>query len=564
MIMILTLRKKIKIIALSLSLLLSSFFFTSEVLAQGGLELSVTPTLFEMTADPGQVWKSQVKVINSNKYPLTVYAKSVNFAPQGEGGAGKFLPVFENFTEGKTLAEWIEVSDEPITIKPESSQAIELLVEVPEDASPGGHFAAILVGTRPPEDKKKMQISTSQIVTSLFFVRVAGEVIEDGSIREFRVNERFVDAPHAEFSLRFENKGNVHVQPQGQIEITNMWGKDRGVVPINQKTHFGNVLPNSIRNFEFSWTGESSFMDIGRYKAVATLAYGQDNRQFQTSITYFYVIPWKPILIFLAGLIFSVWFITRCIKAYVRRMLALSGVDVDAYKHHEEVEAKRNLVREGDVLIQKKKSSVSDPIRFGVGDLLSKLSQANEWLGKFKVFVRFIINHKKVLASVVVLIIIIFAAWSIISNLIEPSRDYQVVIENPGQDIELSSEEIIYDSQQVNNNEVYDKTVVNEATSTTKADQLYRLEIINSSDKTGQAAILKQLLEIDGYEVSRIDSDFGESKKKSVVVFSLGYEDEAVALSQFMGGALPSARPVEEEEGVPVITIYIGNDFEAE
>ena len=223
--------------------------------AQSGLSLSVTPTLFEMSAVPSQTWNSSVKIINNNKTDITVYAQVVNFAPQGEQGEGKFLPVFEKATEGSTLAEWISISSEPILIEPEKSFSIPFTVSVPQNAAPGGHFAAILIGTKPPKTDGSIKVQTSQIVTSLFFVKIAGDVKEEGTVREFRVVNSFVDTPKANFEVRFENKGNVHLQPQGEIVITNMWGKERGIIPISEKDCspsqensnlrilFGNTLP---------------------------------------------------------------------------------------------------------------------------------------------------------------------------------------------------------------------------------------------------------------------------------------------------------------------------------
>lgn len=553
------LKSKLKIKILFLAVCCLFFGNTSSVLAQRGLELSVTPTLFEMAAVPGQVWNSSVKVINSNPYDLVVYAKVVNFAPKGESGEGKFMPVFEDFTEGKTLAEWITVSDESIVIPPENSKSIPFSVKVPEDASPGGHFAAIMVGTKPPDDKPAMHMSTSQIVTSLFFVRVAGDVVEEGVIREFTTTKNFVSTPVANFSLRFENKGNVHIQPQGQIEITNMWGKERGVIPINRQTHFGNVLPESIRKFEFTWHGEPSLMDIGRYKASVTLGYGTDARQFQTSTTYFWVVPVKSISIFLFSLIFIIWFISRSIKAYVRRMLALSGVDMDAAENNRS----RSFAREGDVLIQKKKSSIETPILLGVKDLHSRLQAVSAVGAKLKAFMKFVLAYKLFFGSLLVILLIIWALIYFVNEVAEPNRDYDVVIENPDQNINLSSEEIIYESNQTEGqvDEVKAQNLISEATTTTFTNQLFELLLINAGDTPGAAAAMKRQLEDEGYEVKKISSDFGDTKKRTVVVYSSGLEDEALAISQKIGNALLSARPEGEDEKVPVISVYIGDDY---
>ena len=31
----------------------------------------------------------------------------------------------------------------------------------------------------------------------------------------------------------------MHIQPQGDIKIFNMWGQERGVIPVNRQTMFG-------------------------------------------------------------------------------------------------------------------------------------------------------------------------------------------------------------------------------------------------------------------------------------------------------------------------------------
>ncbi len=236
--------------------------------AQESQILSVTPPLFQLSALPGDIWQSSIKVVNGNSYPLTVFAEVVNFAPTGEAGQGKFIPILRDdkpLEERATLAEWIEINEGPYTIPPEQTKDVSFFVEIPENASPGGHYSAILITTKPSDSvDSAMAVQAVQSVTSLFFVRVEGDVDENGVIREFNISDGLLERPEAEFSLRFENKGNVHLQPKGDIVITNMWGTHRGSVPVNYQTHFGNVLPQSIRNFSFCWKSDFGIADIGR------------------------------------------------------------------------------------------------------------------------------------------------------------------------------------------------------------------------------------------------------------------------------------------------------------
>lgn len=515
-----------------------------------GLSLSITPTLFEMSVQPQQSWNSSVKVINNNRTPLTVYADVVNFEPQGEFGRGKFSPVFEDFTEGKTLAEWMTVPDEPIVIPPEGSVQVPVAVQVPEDAAPGGHFAAILIGTVPPEDDKPLQIATSQIVTSLFFVRIAGDVVENGTVRTFVAKDSFLSSPEATFEVRFENKGNVHLQPRGEIVITNMWGKERGIVPINHETHFGNVLPESIRKFEFTWKGEQSFTDIGRYKAALTLAYGRDEQKFTTQSTYFWVVPIKQVLTVLGSLFAILWFVSWVIRAYVRRMLDMAGVE--AYVPPSQ--RKGRVVKKGDVLISEK-VSVQAPLKAGVHDFKSKIERTKAFKDTLEVLFNFVLQYKKFFISIIALIVLSVVVWNFFGQVMQSQRDYEVTIENPDTDITISSEEILYERNQHN----LAKTT-KQATST---QQTFLLTITNSSDTPGAAAALQSRLENDGYVVTSLQSDFGAVKPRTVIVYDVRLQEEALALSKILDNALLSAQPTEDENTKLSITIFVGDDLAA-
>lgn len=500
-----------------------------------------------MAADPGQVWSSSVKVINNNPYAITVYADVVNFAPQGETGQGKFLPVFEDVTEGTTLAEWFDVSREPIELAPAASKSVPFTVRVPENANPGGHFAAILIGTRPPESEGSLQIGTSQIVTSLFFVRIAGEVIENGSIREFRATDRFVSQPRVNFAVRFENQGNVHIQPQGEIRITNMWGKERGVIPINHKTHFGNVLPESIRKFEFTWKGEQQFSDIGRYTAELTLAYGSDNRQFVSGTTHFWIVPVRPVLTVLAIIVFTILFIMWAVRAYVRRMLILEGVQPARRPNY-------GTPLPGDVRVEHR-AKLDAPVRAGWLDLTTRLRQAQAFTDTLRTLVGFVRQYRLFFAAFVLAILIAATIWYLLAEALTESRDYEVTIGNPADDVTVSSEEILYER-------TYGPSEsIGSAAAAGTSSQPYRITIVNSSDTPGAAAQVRRQLEPE-LTINDLQSDFGQTRERSVIVYHSDLQEEAVALRNQLGDFILSALPPETEERS--ITIYIGNDHVSE
>lgn len=290
----------------------------------GALALTVTPPLYQLSLSPGETWASTITVVNANPYDLTVHARAVNFDARGERGTGKFIPVVGT-SSPQPPASWITITDEPIVIEREQTESIPFTVSVPDDAPPGGHYGAIIVGNRPEARGEGATLLISSSVASLLFLNIAGDIREDALIREFSTPQSVYQRPEVPLTLRFQNRGNVHVQPQGSITIYNMWGKERGRIDINQGSQFGNVLPGTIRNFTFTWKGEENAYEIGRYKAVVTLAYGSEARRNVGRVTYFWVVPIMPALYTLAGVLVFGSLLIWAVRAYIRRALALEA-----------------------------------------------------------------------------------------------------------------------------------------------------------------------------------------------------------------------------------------------
>ena len=530
------------LIVVTLYFLAGSFSY-----AQESLTLSISPTLFDMTAEPGQSWKSNLRVVNVNSYDLTVYVEVVNFAPQGEGGDGRFIPVFNAESDMSTLAQWFTISSDPVTVPAEQTVDVPFTVSVPIDASPGGHFAAILVGTRPIENKdNESRIQTAQIVTSLFFAKVAGDIVESGSIREFTTSDTYLDSPEVTFSMRFENKGNVHLQPQGEIKIFNMWGHERGILPINQNSNFGNVLPLSIRNFVLSWKGEWSISEIGRYRAIATLGYGTDARQFTTAETYFWVIPFKLISGILLGLLFFFITISWLVRMYIKHVLAMAGINVDERRSQVTTSAAKLEVK------QKRRAQLKfrAPIEAGILDLSMRLGNSSTLSLRISAITKFV-NHYRLFFGGLLLAVTFFGIiiWYLISANTE-HRPYEVVYRNNESTTLRTSEDILYEQALRASGTSLDSIKVDSS--------LPAIAIINRSGIRGAAAESKLDLQKLGYKINKLEADFSTIQKKTVIVSTRGDYEEALVLSKLLNNALVSV--LESTENLAPITIYLGED----
>lgn len=326
----------LKHIFLTLALCTAMVFPSSVFAATNSdtLAITLTPPLFQVTQSPGTDWKSLLRVVNSNPYDITVNVKIQDFHPDGETGNPQFEEIPKSAPgDPHRMSGWIDAPTGNITITHSTTAEIPFTVHVPEGADPGGHYAAIIVGTVAAQTQGSGS-GVSSAIGSLIFLRVPGEVVEKGVIRDFYALSEIAQNTDETFIMRFENQGNVHLIPQGNIEITNMWGKVRGKMEINQSNTFGNVLPSSTRKFEFRWQGESSPFEVGRYKAVAALVYGQDGRQTVYRTVYFWIVPWKPVAMILGGIFLFFWFISWSVRRYIKNALAFERQWMEANGMH--------------------------------------------------------------------------------------------------------------------------------------------------------------------------------------------------------------------------------------
>lgn len=517
---------------------------------QQAQQLSVSPTLFEMSATPGQVWNSTIKVVNANSYPLEISVDVNDFVPQGEDGSGRFLEV-DTEGGGQTLAEWITFNNEPITIPPESAVDVPFTVTLPSDASPGGHFAAFLVGTVPVDgDSGVSKLRTSQVVTSLLFVRVAGDIVEMGGIREFSTTKNFYQSSEASFNIRFENTGNVHLRPQGAIEITNMWGQARGTLPLNQQNTFGNVLPDSIRNYIIGWRGELSAVDIGRYKAVVTLAYGTDNRQFATATTYFWVVPLVPLLSLLAGiglfLFISVWLVRR----YVKHILIQAGVSPQGYNKP----PTRNYKRVHDLTLVDSGNHSSNGLSLP-DSLYARVKRSGQLVLQYCVHIceQLLLTAKarpRTTLALTVVIITILISVGIMLRVLSKERSFEVVYIKPDGNTTVSSDQIMYDSQTADE--------VHTSTSVAPLDKI-QVQIVNESGVAGLGATVAVLVKSAGFDVTEIQTKLDAELGRTRIVTWDDTTDEALRLSGLLDNALIST--TQNATSGAAITIYVGKDL---
>jgi len=283
-----------------------------------GLAVKVQPSMIDEVVDPGQVLEGDLTITNTNGGTQTYFITTRNVVGMSDTGTPSFDE--EHSDDPLEASAWVKPQLESVTMDVGQSVKVPYRIEVPQNASPGSYFAAFFV-TREAEEVVQSGAGVGFHVASLINLRVAGDVNEDMLFREFSTGKSLFTNPSVYFNARIDNTGSIHQRPVGMITINNMLGKKVGQVTFNDAK--GAILPHYDRVFDVTWNYDG--FALGRYTAIASIAYGESESKTATKELTFWIIPIKEVGIAF-GLIATLLLVfVFGIKRYIRNALRKAG-----------------------------------------------------------------------------------------------------------------------------------------------------------------------------------------------------------------------------------------------
>jgi preprotein translocase subunit SecG len=280
----------------------------------------------EEIMDPGELTVKQISITNNSDKSETFYLNLMGFEAKGDKGQVRLI---EPDASPSIFSSWVDFPDQGIEVGPGERKEVKYTINIPENAGPGGHYGAILVGNKPAKDvegapgDKGAVISVSQQTASLILLHITGDVVENARVKEFFTEKKIYSTPfEINFNTTIENLGNVHIKPIGIIKIKNMAGMEVEEIDFN-KTN-SNILPGTIREFERKWADKFGF---GRYSAELVLSYGTDpasggeGKKSLTSYVHFWILPSKIVIPALIGLVAVVILLIIFVKLQKKRAI---------------------------------------------------------------------------------------------------------------------------------------------------------------------------------------------------------------------------------------------------
>lgn len=287
-----------------LALVFFAFFSSSNANAQARIPLVVAPARQTVALDAGKTENLQIKFFNESIQSITGNLKVVDFIVTGNDGSPILLE--------DQINDWVKLPFTRASIPSGDVLKVNFKIEVPENAKPGGRYAAIIFEQTgqltQSQDNESASLVTPRVV-GLVSIRVNGPVDEMAFVNVFKL-PKFLEFGKIPVYFEVANKGGYHITPNGQVTLTNWMGKEVEMKIIEEK----NIFPEAKRTYSEKL---GSMWMFGKYKVDLTLGYGETGKTLLAS-SYVWVIPVTVITIIIFAIIIAVltiYLISRKVKA---------------------------------------------------------------------------------------------------------------------------------------------------------------------------------------------------------------------------------------------------------
>ncbi len=285
-----------KKIIFCLIIVCSFSFVTAEVQAQSAMGLSAIPPRLEVTLNPGETVTKELKIRNESKTERAITTSSKDFIVTDNDGTPLQIEGLDESSNRWAASSWIHLSPSSFKLKPGETRSIMITIIAPEDAMAGGHYSMVL---HSPKNESVLTETGSFIETnvgSLVYITVPGDIKEEAQVTQFTAPS-FSEYGPIPFKTIVANLSDIHISPAGSIAIKNWIGGKTADLPLDAI----NIFPNTTREFQNTLNRKWLF---GRYTATVNAGYGTTGQALAATI-FFWVIPWRLIILIMAALLLS-------------------------------------------------------------------------------------------------------------------------------------------------------------------------------------------------------------------------------------------------------------------
>lgn len=304
------------------SILLAITLVFPKTLTAQGLNLSISPPIFQATIKPGKSVSQVFTIYNNSSNPIKLTPRIVPFLPEDDQGNPSLKPQSNPaWLTYFSLANSKIFLNQPFTLPANSSDQLVLSIKIPENSPTIDHYATLLLSSQENPTEDLLTFNQSPVAGSIgtnILLTIANEVAPPTilNIKDLKpVETKYIKIGQTyfldnfspiHFTAKVENLGNHLAEAHGLFQIR----KKTNIIHIQSLVPV-NVLAQSTRELTASPSGKLNFTpkitQMGRYQA--TLNIRSENGSTQNSINLI-LLPIKGFF----GLLLALFLLTSILK----------------------------------------------------------------------------------------------------------------------------------------------------------------------------------------------------------------------------------------------------------
>ncbi len=265
----------------------------------GARSITITPPTLPFSVNPGDKKEGTLGLINESNDDIVFSVVVYDMIVQDNQGTPEFLPAGTISNNKYAASSWIGVDTPSILVKAHSRGTIHYYVQVPPNASPGGHYAGIVYHPERVEVAKGSGAAINQQLATLVYFDIAGPVKESAQIKRFEA-PGFSEYGPVKLTTEISNFGDTHIKPTGTLTVTDMLGK----VVASKKIQEQNIFPGGVSRVIEDMVGKKWM--LGKYEAKFMATYGRNNNLPLVASVAFWVFPWKIALLIITLIVAAI------------------------------------------------------------------------------------------------------------------------------------------------------------------------------------------------------------------------------------------------------------------
>lgn len=270
--------KRLKLLAILITFLVSTASFAprSAIAEEGQAEIAISPVSNKIEIAQGETYTGKVYVANVGDIEFDY---QVEIKPFGVSDSTYRNINYED-NEYTNITGWTTLSKTSGHLEPNSNEAIEYTVTVPEKAFAGGQYFVVAASTTQELEQGQTGFNITGSVASIIYTTIAGDAKNSGEIIDNAIPSSFLLNGPVEFKSTVKNTGDVHNTATYFFEVTNAFNGE--TIYSNREeplTHL--ILPKTERTETSSWDTPM----FGVFRAKQTIEYaGETSIKEQTIV----------------------------------------------------------------------------------------------------------------------------------------------------------------------------------------------------------------------------------------------------------------------------------------